>query len=345
MITYYLTLPINHKILSAMTNFSLLNGALQFRKMPTSLLCILLVLFVGVSSPLWATTYPMPPAGVDLIGFTTTVRALTEDTLLDIARQYDLGQEEILLANPNVDRWRPAKRAKVVLPGQFILPRAERKGVVLNLPEMRLYYFYLDSLEKKPMVKTYPVSVGRMDWNTPLGKARIVRKDKDPSWYPPESLKLQAIAAGDPLPDFVPPGPDNPLGSYALRLNIPGYLIHGTNKPYGVGMRVSHGCVRMYPEDIEELFPIIPVQTMVQLVNQPIKLGWQNQTLFLEVHPLMDEDLEKNQDLQSIADSMILDEIKNKDVILDTKTIQRTLQEQNGIPVPITTFGPDGFKF
>ncbi len=328
-----------------MANFSLNCSVLPFRRMFAALPCLLYVLLIGISSPLLATTHPMPPEGVDLIGFTTSVKALNQDTLLDIARQYDLGQEEILIANPNVDRWMPGKSTKVVLPGQFILPRAERKGVVLNLPEMRLYYFYEDDLEKKPMVKTYPVSVGRMDWKTPLGKARIAKKDKNPSWFPPESVKLEAIASGNQVPDVVPPGPDNPLGDYALRLSIPGYLIHSTNKPYGVGMRVTHGCVRMYPEDIEELFPIIPVNTMVQIVNQPIKLGWQNQTLFLEVHPLMDEDQGKNQDLLDMAYTMILDETENKDVLLDIKTIKRALQEQTGMPVPISTFVADGFDF
>ena len=257
---------------------------------------LLSLLLVDVTS-LWATTYPMPPAGVDLIGEIQSVQARAEDTLLDIARRYDLGQDEILLANPTVDRWLPGEGAEVVLPTRYILPRAERKGLVLNVPEMRLYYFYSSGLEKEPVVVSYPVSVGRMDWNTPLGTARIERKDKDPSWYPPESLKLEAIEKGESLPDVVSPGPDNPLGRYALRLSIPGYLIHSTNKPFGVGMRVTHGCVRMYPENIEELFPNVPVQTMVQLVNQPVKLGWQNKTLFLEVHPLMDEDLENNQDL------------------------------------------------
>lgn len=333
-----------------MTHFSFFNGVLvlSFRRMPAVLPAILFFLLVGISSPLLATTHPMPPEGVDLIGFTTSVKALNQDTLLDIARQYDLGQEEILHANPNVDRWLPGKSTKVVLPGQFILPRAERKGLVLNLPEMRLYYFYEDDLEKTPMMKTYPVSVGRMDWKTPLGKARIERKDKDPSWFPPESVKLEAIAAGNPLPDVVPPGPDNPLGGYALRLSIPGYLIHSTNKPYGVGMRVTHGCVRMYPEDIEEFFPIIPVHTMVQIVNQPIKLGWQNTTLFLEVHPMMDEDQEKSQDLQELQEmafTMILDEIENKETKLDIKTINRALQEQTGMPVPISTVVSDGFDF
>ena len=342
MIIYYLTVLITHKNLSAMAIFSFSNDAMRFRKIPFALLFIF---FINVSS-LEATTHPMPTAGVDLIGSRVVVKSLAQETLLDIARQFDLGQKEILLANPNVDRWMPGKDTDVTLPGRFILPRAKRKGVVLNLPEMRLYYFHKNNQDKKPMVASYPVSVGRMDWNTPLGKGRIVKKDKDPTWRPPESLKLEAIADGEnPLPDVVLPGPDNPLGRYALRLSIPGYLIHSTNKPYGVGMRVTHGCVRMYPEDIEELFPIIPIQTMVQIVNQPIKLGWQNKTLFMEVHPLMDEDQEENQNLTCMAYEMILTEIENIDAILDIKTIKKALQEQNGMPVPITVFVSDGYEF
>jgi len=305
----------------------------------------LLFIILIIASPLWAASYPMPADDGDLIGYSGIVNAHAQDTLLDIARRFDLGQNEILLANPDVDRWLPGEGTKVVLPARFILPRAERKGIVLNLPEMRLYYFYRGGLKKKPMVMTYPVSVGRMDWNTPLGKARIEQKHKDPSWRPPESLKLEAAAEGDPLPDVIPPGPDNPLGRYALRLSIPGYLIHSTNKPYGVGMRVTHGCVRMYPEDIEEFFPIIPIHTKVQIVNQPIKLGWQDKTLFLEVHPLMDEDREKNQNPSCMAFEMILAEIENRDAILDITNIKRALKEKSGMPVPITTFVADGFEF
>lgn len=309
------------------------------------ILAALLLIFWVHASPLQAATYPMPPADVDLIGDTANVAARAEDTLLDIAREHDLGQDEILLANPEVDRWLPGEGAEVVIPGRFILPRAERKGVVLNLPEMRLYYFYEQGPDKEPLVATYPVSVGRMDWNTPLGTARIERKDRDPAWYPPESIKLEAIAKGEPLPDVVPAGPDNPLGRYALRLSIPGYLIHSTNKPYGVGMRVTHGCVRMYPEDIEEFFTIVPVKTGVELVNQPVKLGWQGKTLYLEVHPPMEEDQEMGQELQCIAYAMIFDAIENKDAILDIKAIKQALLEPSGMPVPITLFVSDGFDF
>jgi len=320
---------------------SLINKAMALRKI---LWTVLFILFC-TTNPLVATTYQMPPADVDIIGTTESIKALTEDTLLDIARYFDLGQNEILLANPKVDRWLPQKGSDVLLPTRYILPRAERKGVILNLPEMRLYYFHSEGSESQPMVTTYPVSIGRMDWKTPLGTARIERKDRDPAWRPPESLKQEALAAGDPLPDIVLPGPDNPLGSYALRLSIPGYLIHSTNKPYGVGMRVTHGCVRMYPEDIEELFPIIPVHTMVQIVNQPIKVGWQNKTLFLEVHPLMDEDQAKNENMLCMAYEMILTAIENEAAILDIKTIKKAIREQNGIPVPITIFVSEGFEF
>lgn len=323
-----------------MTNTILLPGVLRFHKRTLSAFLV----FLLNATPLMAATYPMPPEHIDLIGYSGTVRASAKDTLLDVARRYDLGQNEILLANPDIDRWIPGEGTRVTLPARFILPSAERKGVVLNLPEMRLYYFHKTGPDKKMVVSTYPVSVGRMDWNTPLGKARIEKKHKDPSWRPPESLKREAAAEGDPLPDVVPPGPDNPLGRYALRLSIPGYLIHSTNKPYGVGMRVTHGCVRMYPEDIEELFPTIPVGTMVQIVNQPIKLGWLNKTLFMEVHPLMDEDRENN-NLTCMAYEMILTEIENKDAILDIPAIKKALQEQNGMPVAITVFVADGFEF
>ncbi len=220
-----------------------------------------------------AETFILPPPDIDLIGQIQVVYAVHEDTLLDIARQHSIGHQEIVQANPGVDLWIPGKGTPVVVPGRYILPDAPRKGLVLNVPEMRLYYYPKSEDGEKPVVITHPVSIGRMDWNTPLGKTSIIAKHKDPSWYPPASIKAEHAADGDPLPDVVPPGPDNPLGRYALRLGKPGYLIHSTNKPFGIGMRVTHGCVRMYPEDIERLFPQIPVNTPVHIVNQPIKVG------------------------------------------------------------------------
>ena len=215
-------------------------------------------------------TWILPPPEIDIVGRVQTTEASRTETLLDIARRHDIGQIEILLANPNVDRWLPVDGAEVILPNRYIIPQAERKGLVLNLAEMRLYYFPIPKKGEKPVVITHPVGIGRMDWETPLGKTKIVGKKKNPTWTPPQSLKDAAIAAGDPpLPDVVPAGPNNPLGLFALRLGTGNgsYLIHGTHKPYGVGMRVSAGCIRMYPEDIESLFAQIPIGTQVQLIK------------------------------------------------------------------------------
>jgi L,D-transpeptidase ErfK/SrfK len=157
---------------------------------------------------------------------------------------------------------------------------------------MRLYYFpEACTGAEECEVATYPVAIGRMDWKTPLGTAHVTSKKANPAWNPPESIRLEAEADGRYLPKVVPPGPDNPMGAYALYLDLPGYRIHGTNRPYGVGMRATHGCVRMYPEDIEVLFNEIPVGTDVQIVSQPVKFGWDGDTLFMEVHPPLEEDV------------------------------------------------------
>lgn len=298
-------------------------------------------------TPAVAETRLLPPVDVDLIGEIETITADRDDTLLDIARRFDLGQNEILLANPQVDRWLPENKSVVTLPTRYILPDAERNGLILNLPEMRLYYFPKPAQGELPRVITHPISVGRMDWETPLGKTSIISKQKDPAWRPPQSLKDEALQEdGEILPDIVLPGPDNPLGRYALRLGVPGYLIHSTNKPYGVGMRVTHGCIRMYPEDIERLFDDIPVRTPVQIVNQPIKLGWLSGALFIELHPPLDEDLEEYSDymqkvLDAIADFLAGEQEVpggglNGEVSLSGSALKQAVREMNGIPVVIS---------
>jgi len=307
---------------------------------------ITFLLAIAAASPSQAGTFILPPADVDIVGQISTVTAGRDNTLLDIAREYDIGQNEILYANPDVDRWLPADNSAVILPNRFILPNTKRSGLVINLPEMRLYYYPKPKNGERPVVITHPVSVGRMDWDTPLGKTRIISKQEDPSWRPPQSIKDEAIAKGDdPLPDVVEAGPDNPLGRYAMRLGIPGYLIHSTNKPYGVGMRVTHGCLRMYPEDIERLFAEIPVNTSVQLVNQPIKIGWLAGSLFLEVHPPLEEDEEKYQDyMQSVLNviSDFLADEKNSggvdsvDMSISGSALRQAVEEKSGIPVLIS---------
>ena len=271
----------------------------------------------------------------DEIKETHYVLAKQEDTILDIARDFDIGQNEIILVNPTVDRWLPGENTKVRIPNSRLLPNTPHKGLVLNLPEFRLYYYPEQSKDESRVVITHPISIGRVDWNTPLGKTRIIAKNKNPVWIPPKSIKEEHAAEGDILPDIYPAGPDNPLGLFALRLGVPGYLIHSTNKPYGVGMRVSHGCIRMYPEDIEKLFPQVKIGTQVYIVNQPIKVGWSGNSLYIEVYP----DLEGNE--LSIEDklNLALDLIEQANYgqipVLDSNALKLALQRSNGIPVAI----------
>ena len=159
---------------------------------------------------------------------------------------------------------------------------------MLNIAEYRLYYFPEPKGDDPGVVMTYPISIGRMDWETPLGTTTVISKVVNPSWYPPQSVRDEHAAEGRPLPRVVPAGPDNPLGDRAMRLGLPGYLIHGTNRPAGVGMRVTHGCLRMFPEDIRYLFDYIAVSTPVRIINEPVKIGWQGDTLVLEAHPVLE---------------------------------------------------------
>lgn len=241
-------------------------------------------MLLGAAVLAQAEVYPLPPPGNDVVGAVTTIQARAADTLIDIGRRHGVGYEEIVRANPDVDVWLPGEGTRIVLPTRYILPQGPRRGVVLNLAEYRLYYFPEPSAGEPAVVMTYPVSIGRMDWATPLGETRIVSKVVDPAWYPPESVRKEHADQGRPLPRIVPPGPDNPMGNRAIRLALPGYLIHGTNRPAGVGMRVTHGCIRMYPEDIEFLFARVAVDTPVRIINKPVKVGWDGERLLVEAH-------------------------------------------------------------
>ena len=263
-------------------------------------------------------------------------QANDEDTLLDVARRYNIGQNEIILVNPNVDRWLPGTKASILIPHSRVLPDTPRKGLTLNLPEYRLYYFSPDN----KTVITHPVSIGRQDWNTPLGQTKIVTKKADPTWTPPASIKKEHADKGEPLPDVVPAGPDNPLGLFALRLGIPGYLIHGTNKPYGVGMRVSHGCVRMYPEDIEKLFPEVKVGMPVNIVNQPVKVGWLDKKIYIEVHPQLEgEELpyeELYEKTMGLIKKTFFKHNYQQRLVVEGQALRQALEQKNGLPVAIT---------
>jgi L,D-transpeptidase ErfK/SrfK len=282
-----------------------------------------------------AQTFPLPPEGEDVIGQVMVVNTRYEDTLSDIARAHNVGYEEIKRANPQVDPWLPGEGTRVIVPMQHILPDAPRKGLVLNLPEMRLYYYPPAPRGKPAEVVTFPASIGRMDWSTPLGLTRVTRKVVDPVWYPPESIRVEHEAEGDVLPDEVAAGPDNPLGQYALYLAVPGYLIHGTNRPYGIGMRVTHGCIRLYPEDIERLFREVPVGTPVRIVNQPHKAGWLGGVLYLETNPPLEEYLAEEDSLTP-AVRAVIDATRSRRARVAWDRVLQHATEARGIPLAIS---------
>jgi len=226
-----------------------------------------------------------------IVGELQVIEARYEDTFVDIARTYNVGFDELAEANPDVDAWLPGEGTRIVLPTRFVLPDAPHEGIVVNLPSKRLFYFLPEpDAEGRQVVVTYPIGIGKEGTVTPVGTTTVISKAKDPVWTVPQSVLQEHAAKGDPLPARVMPGPDNPLGAYALRLGMPSYLIHGTNKPAGVGMRSSHGCLRLFPENIAFIYESVPPGTPVRIVNQPWLFAWDNGRLYLEAHtPLSDD--------------------------------------------------------
>ena len=283
-------------------------------------------------------------ADESLVGRSQTYFARHEDTLLDVARRFGMGISEMQLANPEVDMWLPGEGTAIRLPARFVLPAAPRSGLVINVPEMRIYYYP----KGESVVHTWPISIGRVGWETPLGKTSIVKKAVRPTWIPPESILQEYLERGEPLPRVVRPGPDNPLGSHALYLGLPAYLIHGTNRPYSIGMRVSHGCVRMYPEHIVKLFDMADPGTPVTLVHQGVKAGWFGDELYVEVHPEIDVPGEEARPSMTDAVTSII-AVTPEDgppATVDWKRVEEALATANGIPAAVgsrqTARSPDG---
>jgi L,D-transpeptidase ErfK/SrfK len=277
---------------------------------------------------------------VDVIGEVQYVVARDEDTLPDFARRYGLGHDEIVAANPEVDPWLPGAGTRVVLPTRFLLPDAPREGIVLNLATLRLFYYPPAEDGAPQVVITHPVGIGREGWRTPVGHMRIIQKTENPSWRPPASIRREHAKKGDPLPAVVPAGPDNPLGAHAMRLSRPSYLLHGTNKPYGVGMRVSHGCIRLYPEDIARLFKAVPKGTDVRIVNQPYLAGWKNGQLYLEAHAPLAEDARRWKDSLKPMEKAVLAAAGDQPGIVDWQRAREVARREQGIPAPITPGSP-----
>jgi L,D-transpeptidase ErfK/SrfK len=291
------------------------------------------LLFCMLFSPmLYAATFNNVSANEELIGSVQTINAGSDDTFETIARRYNMGYFELVEANRNIsDPDNLSSGTKVIVPTQFLIPDAKREGIVINLAELRLYYF--DSITGQLI--TQPIGIGRQGWQTPVSVSRITSKQAKPTWTVPETIRSYSAEQGVYLPKQVPPGPDNPLGDYAMRLTLSGYLIHGTNQPPGVGRRSSAGCIRMYPEGIEQLFKRVAVGTKVNIINEPIKLGFHGGDLFMEVHQPLQEDGYRFSTDDSPAVEKIKGLAKIRPLLIDWAKVQQVMKDQSGIPTRI----------
>lgn len=296
-------------------------------RIAAGMLCVLLLLG---AAPAW------PQGGSDLVGTLQSYTARHDDTLAELARSFGFGYIELVAANPGVNAWLPGEGTEILLPSARLLPNAPRQGLLINLGELRLYLFDQDGA----LLASHPIGIGRQGFTTPLGDTTVVRKQKDPIWFPTASARLDNPG----LPAAVATGPDNPLGSHALYLGWPTYLVHGTNKPWGVGRRVSRGCIRLYPEDIEQLYALVGVGVAVTVVHQPFKTGWHDGRLYLEVHPseTQGERIEQGEPIEASMQPGLNDAVYEAAgrhaARLDWLAIERAQIERRGIPVPVTPY-------
>ena len=289
----------------------------------------------GVSASFSAVASADVNVAKSVIGDHRTYEVREGDTFIDLARFYGLGYNEILAANPGVDPWIPKVGDGIQLPTEWVLPNTEWAGVIVNIPEMRLYYFPPRRAGEGQRVRTFPVGLGRDDWRTPKGKFRVNGKTKNPTWVIPESIREEHIREKGEYDRMIPGGdPRNPLGLYRIELTMPGYRIHGTNKSYGVGMQVSHGCIRLYPEDIEQLFAAVQIGIPGEFLYQPVKIGARDGRVYAQVHA----------DIYTLTPGLfsearrVLAETGWQDLV-DLDRLARAVEEQTGIPVDVTKDG------
>ena len=277
----------------------------------------------------------------DVVGVVQVVTATRDDTLTDIARRFNVGYEEIVRANPKVDPWLPGEGREIVVPSQFILPDAPRTGLVINIAAMRIFYYPPVRRGERPVVLTHPIGIGKVGWRTPEGVTKIVRRQQDPTWRVPVSVRKEHHENGEDLDPVIGPGPDNPLGKYAFYLQWPSYLIHGTNKPAGVGLRSSHGCIRLYPEDIAQFFAMVPVGTQVRVVNQPFVFGWRDGQLYMQPFDVLEDDTRdwakaSRRLLSKSLAATLQQQLQAHGTQVDWTLVSALARAPRGVPVPIT---------
>ncbi len=301
-----------------------------FRRFPPILILLILISFFSLK-PAWGSgAYPyrfpdsklaLDPQANTVIGVLGEYVTKPKDTLLDVARDNDLGFNELESLYPEIDPWVPPEGTNLLLPTQWILPATTKFGIVINIAEMRLFYF----IKSIGLVRTYPIGIGDEGWFSPLGSFHVAQKREHPAWHIPQSLQEKYQLK------VMPPGPDNPLGDYWMGLSIPGYGIHGTNFPWAIGRLVTHGCIRLYPEDIKKLFFLIPLKTPVEMIYEPVKIGFKQGRIYSEVHS---DIYGKIPDLVEYGLAKVRGKKWGDRVDLDL--FRQSLKEAKGIPVDIT---------
>ncbi|HVE44004.1 MAG TPA: L,D-transpeptidase family protein [Gammaproteobacteria bacterium] len=287
------------------------------------------VVFLFYSVNTFATAYIVPPADQSLIGKPSYEAVSRDDTVTTIAKKYDLGHNAMMNANPQVDPLKAFKPDTLLqIPSQHLLPNQARVGIIVNLPEMRMYYY----VPHTQTVYSYPVGIGKIGNTIPITEAVVTRKVKDPVWVPPDDIREFNLKQGVILPKIMPAGPDNPLGPYAIYTSIPTYLIHSTIFPESIGRRASFGCIRMYESDIQTFFPTIAKGIPVSIINTPIKSAWHKEKLYIEVYPPLEE--HSNAFDASLAGSVHIVNSLSKDqpVLVDWQGISYIAMERDGVP-------------
>lgn len=295
------------------------------------ILILAILLLVAAASPAGAGEYLYSKDSTIIGSIRTYIISDSNESLIELARKYDLGYNEIVDANPGLDPFVPGAGSVVVIPSSWILPEVkEYKGIVINLSELRLYYFSGKGAHSR--VVTFPIGIGSQGTETPLGTFGIIEKIVHPAWYVPASIRKEHPE----LPPVVPPGPDNPMGSHALRLSVPSVLIHGTDRPYAVGRKASHGCLRLYPEDIPRLFKMVPVGMRVTIVRQPVKVSVKADAVYMEVHK--DETIQPESYYKTAIAILAKKQLLSR---VSSRKLLRVIREKSGIPVDISSDGPE----
>lgn len=295
---------------------------------------LILALFAFfISVPIFALHFVSPKAGDTVLGFPQTTEVKDGEDFSDVAMRTGIGFYELYEANPSFDTENPPSATELIIPTQYVLPKEFHENLVLvNLAEMRIYFRPYG----RNMIYVFPVGIGKVDWDTPLGMMSIAEKVAHPTWRAPASVRKNHADLGDILPTVIPAGPENPLGSYKLRLSNPNYLIHGTNIPAGVGRRSSAGCMRLYEQDIDLLFHMVKIGTPVLIINQPYKVGWLNGKLYLEAHlPLLEQRIVMGEGDRTLLNDAIMEANKTRHVKIDWKKAYQIADEHLGVPRPI----------